>query len=774
MTRILDKKITAFNDANPDLHYTAGQKRHVWRDSSEYHSETDKPVLTVSISNTGDVSVRGAMWDQFELTKEDRKSIKAEWSDYQKTLPKLLSAEKEAHLASFGSEHEQFNNPDNRIWLKDHKGHIFGVEKRIETKDGKIYPKLFHYEKTPDKGDSFWSYDWPDPMPFHYASTATGEILFYVFEGPRKAEHAHKIVTGQIDHPWFDEMTYGGNVIPCCIAIAGTNTIASMDFSVINRAGNRIVYFADNDAAGLSAYQDFAKRIDKANLSLVRPDDSFKTSWDIVDDVPVKDGKPIPMSDVLQKFGDWCTIQTGEKSYELTQPAINELFYVGGLDVFGKRSDPTRLMTPEAFNRDMSVQSHAAARISDRVMEKLACKFDELAFDPREKETFRRDGRNVLNSYRPSTIKPMKGDERPWLEFMEQLIPDVEERRHLLRWIATLYARPETRMIFAPLLISKAQGTGKGTLKRILTELVGRHNVSYPNETNVMSEFNGWLAQRRLICVDEVYQGRSWKLANKLKELITEGTVSLRLMRRDPFEIDNWAHFYLMSNSFEAIRIDNADRRLFVPEVTETRWPDEKWKTFNHWLEKENGYSIIANWALEFGDYVSSGERAPMTTAKMDMIQESENPVKRAARELLESLLEKDDDGNFKRKGCVLGANELLLILPRDERGEKAQYVKERDIRAIARGLGWIDPASHPDFKGKIGDWRNTMRDRKMEIEKQYPLIHPSLRDVVFKLLNDEAKPGTLLDSFYVPIEEAVRLTDNVEDEVKPELRLVS
>lgn len=748
MTRILDKRITAFNDTNPDLHYTSGQKRHIWRESTSFNSNNDNPLLTVSINNSGDVSVRGVLWEQFELTKEDRKTIKEEWEDYQKTLPKLLSVEKEAHLTPFDSDQEQFNSPDNRIWLKDHKGHIFGVEKRIETKDGKVCPKLFHYERTPGKGDCFWSYDWPQPMPFHYASSDDSRTLFYVFEGPRKAEHAHKIVTGEIEHPWFEEMTFGGNIVPRCIAISGTNTIGTMDFSVINRSGNQIVYFVDNDAAGLAAYQDFAKKIDKAKLSLVRPDTNFKASWDIVDDVPVKDGKPTPMSDVLQKFGDWCTRQIGDKAFELTQPAINELFYVGGLDVFGKRSDPTRLMTPEAFNRDMSVQAHAAARISDRVMEQLACKFDELAFDPREKETFRRDGRNVLNSYRPSSIKPMKGEERPWLEFMEQLIPDAEERRHMLRWIATLSAKPATRMIFAPLLISQQTGTGKGTLKRILTNLVGSHNTSFPNENNIMSEFNGWLAQRRLVCVDEVYQGRSWKLANKLKELVTEPTVTLRLMRRDPFDIGNWAHFYLMSNSFEAIRIDNADRRLFVPQVTETRWPDEKWKSFNQWLENENGYSIIANWALEFGDYVSSGERAPMTTAKMAMIQESENPVERAARELLESLLEQD--------GCVLGAKELLAILPEGERGEKAQYVTESKIRGLARSLGWIDPVSHPDFKDMIGDWRNTLKDKKMEIKKQFPLIHPALRDDVLALLNNGAKPGILFDSFYLPVEKAV------------------
>ena len=47
------------------------------------------------------------------------------------------------------------------------------------------------------------------------------------------------------------------------------------------------------------------------------------------------------------------------------------------------------------------------------------------------------------------------------------------ERYEVMKWCATLIARPDVRMTYAMLLISEQTGTGKSTMGEILSQLVG-------------------------------------------------------------------------------------------------------------------------------------------------------------------------------------------------------------------------------------------------------------------------------------------------------------
>ena len=111
-----------------------------------------------------------------------------------------------------------------------------------------------------------------------------------------------------------------------------------------------------------------------------------------------------------------------------------------------------------------------------------------MTYDPGEHSgMINRGGRRLVNCYRPPTIKMAKGEPKLFVEFMEHLVPDEGDRKKLLRWIATLIARPDIRMTYGVLLISTVQGVGKGTLgEAILTPLVGKWNVAVPNEQQLI------------------------------------------------------------------------------------------------------------------------------------------------------------------------------------------------------------------------------------------------------------------------------------------------
>ncbi len=140
---------------------------------------------------------------------------------------------------------------------------------------------------------------------------------------------------------------------------------------------------------------------------------------------------------------------------------------------------------------------------------------------------------------------------------MEHLIPDEKERRYVLRWIATLIAKPSVRMGYAVILSSEMHGTGKSTLaSAILAPLVGEHNVSRPTPAEVeKASFNSWMKDKRLAIIDEVYQGHSWKVYNLLKPYITE--MRLRVNEKFMAEVEYpcWIHFFATSNEMLAVRL---------------------------------------------------------------------------------------------------------------------------------------------------------------------------------------------------------------------------
>jgi hypothetical protein len=128
--------------------------------------------------------------------------------------------------------------------------------------------------------------------------------------------------------------------------------------------------------------------------------------------------------------------------------------------------------------------------------------------------------RALLNTWRKSDIAPAEdykpGDEKPFTDFLEHLIPEEYDRREMLRWGTTLVVSPSTRMHYSVLMISEDQGVGKTTLAVILAKLVGMHNTSFPSESEITdSQSNDWIAHRVLAVISEIFSGDSKKAYNR-------------------------------------------------------------------------------------------------------------------------------------------------------------------------------------------------------------------------------------------------------------------
>lgn len=637
----------------------------VWHDSarpngrrSRYYEER----VIVNVNDAGEISVSGSGdLSLYQPSDEQQEAIKKAFSKLE--FPKAI----EATMANYQAMLQKKGiNPDN-CWplINQKNGCVRMAQQRVEREGGKQYLP--------------WSY-WSDgewrmmecevAIPFWKpAKEVSHKIMLH--EGAKAAEFAHRLTTSpeMIEklkaHPWGEELTefeHWG-------IIGGALATDRADYSELLARKNisELVMLCDNDALGKEAIRSVSRKYGGLMRGIYILDaDDFKVGWDIADPMPA------------QKFsskGRWL----GHRLLELMFPAtwatqtvagagnkpahiISKAFaadwrYCVEPELFINQLQPNHPYKEKEFNgkvRPFSDVVDTAAKLKQLISTQVAA----LSYQPGEKSGFifsETGSGQSINTFVPSKVRPRSGDAGPFVRYMEQLIPNEKDRNQLLRWCATLVVRPEIRMHFSVLLTSETQGVGKSTLgDQILAPLVGRSNVSKPNENDIAeSNFTGpWAAHKRLAIVDEIYAGQSKKVYNRLKSAVTSEKVTVQKKFVDSYEIDNYLHFFASSNSkHRALKLDNTDRRWFIPEVTEETQTFSYWAGFNAWLTEEGGLEIIRHYLEEFikeeGAVVLPGEKAPESATKTEMLEEQLSEGQMRVSFMLENLKMHFEDDNW-------------------------------------------------------------------------------------------------------------------------------
>lgn len=619
-------------------------------------------LYTIRFSKEGEVSVLPETNPLVCPTTEEAQLIKTAFSSIVWPEHVFIDDENDPKLPKVWREAEE----KNRFVFRNTEGKIIMLQVRVDEPNKKKYIPITYWS------DGEYRFCEPgEKIPLYGQENLKKSPFILLVEGAKTAKYLQWMIDGETpearealsSHPWGDKL----KAFCVCAWVSGALSPLRSDWSPINKSGAQKVYVAlDNDAPGRQALPMIAKQI-----RLVTHAIEFTNEWpacaDLYDPFPEVFFKEIQgkkyyvgpsMTDCSYPatwMTDLVTVTEGKKERKvpvLRSHAKGLYQWIEDQGSFCYLEQPELNYSAETLDACLRPFSDSK-KTSELILQNFNGRV--VSFDYNPSTTKRKilvNGSPVINLYTPSEIKPQAGDPGPWLEFMEQLIPDEEERGHLLRWIATLYAKPEIRMIFAPLLISTQTGTGKSTLGQIAATLVGRQNASFPNEQAVSSEFNGWASKKRLVVVNEIYSGHSWKMFTRLKEMITDDVITLRMMRENPINISNYAHFFMCSNSLAALKIDAQDRRIFAPSVTEERWPDHKWNDFHEWLES-GGYSIVAQWCLDYGKYVKRGERAPQTSRKTEMIESSASKAHNKIEELAVAISKEKEPISFSINNVV-------------------------------------------------------------------------------------------------------------------------
>lgn len=137
---------------------------------------------------------------------------------------------------------------------------------------------------------------------------------------------------------------------------------------------------------------------------------------------------------------------------------------------------------------------------------------------------------------------------------------------HFINWLAFII-QERTRTNTAWLLYG-TEGTGKGVLfKHVLRPLLGYNQVSANRVDELEGSFNSFTKNKLLVFMDEVEIPRlrdPETILAKLRNLITEETISLRALYSSPVNVPNHMNLILASNRPNAVQLSRNDRRYNV------------------------------------------------------------------------------------------------------------------------------------------------------------------------------------------------------------------
>lgn len=176
------------------------------------------------------------------------------------------------------------------------------------------------------------------------------------------------------------------------------------------------------------------------------------------------------------------------------------------------------------------------------------------------------DGREYLNVWVPPTLVATEGEWPTILRILDWLTDGDEEGvRWLCHWLALKVQNPAIVPKIAVVFSTKPAG-GKGTIGKILMQMLGTENCAIIENDGLSTRFNSRWAEKLFVLADEVMTTESGKdVSSKLKVLIDGESIELEGKGTNQREVKNRLAWMFASNDEMApVLIEHGDRRYSV------------------------------------------------------------------------------------------------------------------------------------------------------------------------------------------------------------------
>jgi hypothetical protein len=214
----------------------------------------------------------------------------------------------------------------------------------------------------------------------------------------------------------------------------------------------------------------------------------------------------------------------------------------------------------------------------------------------------------------------------PFIRHIQSLFPNDIDRKIFMDWIAMTVTKPAIRIPWAPLLIS-VPGAGKGFIFQVMAKMMGEHNCVMINPERLENQFNGFMANSTLVCLDEMKFSTRFGVSDKLKNLISEPVLEVNVKGIAEKQAKVYANWIIFTNHDNAAFVEQGDRRLWIYKIKGVQ-SQEHFEELWEWFDDDGNLSHLLRWFL---DYDLKGFKyaahPPMTEAKREMIDASKTRV---------------------------------------------------------------------------------------------------------------------------------------------------
>jgi putative DNA primase/helicase len=219
----------------------------------------------------------------------------------------------------------------------------------------------------------------------------------------------------------------------------------------------------------------------------------------------------------------------------------------------------------------------------------------------------------LFNTFKGFGCAPLSGDVKLILTHIHEILcgGDSLASNYFLHWLAHIFQKPEEKPSVA-ILMKSAEGTGKGTLYRLLKKMLAANANQVNGHQQLTGRFNSVIAGKLLIFGDEV-DLTSKAVFDKAKGIISEPTISLELKGIDAEPIPNFARFIFAGNHGQILRAGTRERRFLVIEPSSKKVDDKKYFSELNTLIDGNGASYFLEHLIHIDISSFNPYKAPVT-----------------------------------------------------------------------------------------------------------------------------------------------------------------
>lgn len=264
------------------------------------------------------------------------------------------------------------------------------------------------------------------------------------------------------------------------------------------------------------------------------------------------------------------------------------------------------------------------------------------------------NGLPAINTYREiEHIAPRawRQQVKPFLDHLNYLIPEKDDRRQFLLWLAHLIQQPGEMPPWHVIMFTDgAQGIGRNLLAAEVGHVVQPYaalhvDISALAGTVHGTGFNGVISRKVFACVDELHASAFAHGARRMMETLKSNLTAEQRLINPKYGAQsiefNRTRVLILSNHVGAMPLDTDDRRFLVIQNPNKPKPPSYY-TAHYERLADPGY-IASIWRYLKEQDLSNLHigRAPMSAAKHSLIEAAEPTFVTKVRELIEDY-EKD------------------------------------------------------------------------------------------------------------------------------------